>query len=44
MPFERSWMFVPGNRQRFLDKALFETKPDVALLDLEEKAAGERHD
>jgi citrate lyase subunit beta/citryl-CoA lyase len=33
----RSWMFVPGNRQRFLDKIYeLETPPDVAFFDLED--------
>lgn len=33
----RSWMFVPGNRQRFLDKALDATsEADALLLDLED--------
>jgi citrate lyase subunit beta / citryl-CoA lyase len=33
----RSWMFVPGNRQRFLDKVYeLETPPDAVFLDLED--------
>ena len=33
----RSWMFVPGNRQRFLDKIYeIETPPDAAFFDLED--------
>ena len=32
----RSWLFVPGNRQRFIDKALEETQPDAVYLDLED--------
>lgn len=33
----RSWMFVPGNRQRFLDKVYeVETPPDAVFLDLED--------
>lgn len=33
----RSWMFVPGNRQRFLDKIYeVETPPDAVFLDLED--------
>jgi citrate lyase subunit beta/citryl-CoA lyase len=32
----RSWMFVPGNRRRFIDKALEETRPDAVYLDLED--------
>lgn len=32
----RSWMFVPGNRQRFIDKALDEVRPDAIFLDLED--------
>ena len=33
----RSWMFVPGNRQRFLDKIYeLETPPDAVFLDLED--------
>jgi citrate lyase subunit beta / citryl-CoA lyase len=31
----RSWMFVPGNRQRFIDKA-FEIEVDAIFLDLED--------
>jgi len=33
--FLRSWMFVPGNRQRFLDKA-YGLDVDAILLDLED--------
>src|SRR5215207_7072585 len=46
MEFMRSAMFVPGHRQRFLDKALAGLPTDVIMLDLEdgvppqEKAAG----
>jgi len=29
-------MFVPGNRQRFIDKALHESRPDAVLLDIED--------
>lgn len=33
----RSWMFVPGNRQRFLDKIYeVETPPDAVFFDLED--------
>jgi len=33
----RSWMFVPGNRQRFLEKIYeLETPPDAVFLDLED--------
>jgi citrate lyase subunit beta/citryl-CoA lyase len=33
----RSWMFVPGNRQRFLDKIYeLETPPDAVFLDIED--------
>lgn len=33
----RSWMFVPGNRQRFLDKVYeLDEQPDAALFDLED--------
>lgn len=32
----RSWMFVPGNRQRFIDKALAEVPADGIFLDLED--------
>lgn len=33
----RSWMFVPGNRERFLEKIYeLETPPDAAFLDLED--------
>ncbi len=33
----RSWMFVPGNRQRFLDKIYeVETPPDAVFLDIED--------
>jgi citrate lyase subunit beta/citryl-CoA lyase len=32
----RSWMFVPGNRRRFIDKALNEAQPDAIYLDLED--------
>lgn len=33
----RSWMFVPGNRERFLSKIYeLDTPPDGALLDLED--------
>jgi citrate lyase subunit beta/citryl-CoA lyase len=33
----RSWMFVPGNRQRFLDKVYeLETPPDAVFFDLED--------
>ncbi|HLB04720.1 MAG TPA: CoA ester lyase [Gaiellaceae bacterium] len=33
----RSWMFVPGNRQRFLDKIYeLETPPDAVFFDLED--------
>lgn len=32
----RSWMFVPGNRQRFIDKAMDEVPVDVVILDLED--------
>jgi len=35
-PRIRSWMFVPGNRQRFIDKAFEESRPDAVLLDLED--------
>ena len=31
----RSWMFVPGNRQRFLDKAI-DSPADAVFLDLED--------
>jgi citrate lyase subunit beta/citryl-CoA lyase len=46
MEFMRSAMFVPGHRQRFIDKALGGLPADVFMLDLEdgvppqEKAAG----
>jgi citrate lyase subunit beta / citryl-CoA lyase len=39
MDFLRSLMFVPGSRQRMLDKALGLTNLDVALLDLEDGVA-----
>jgi len=29
-------MFVPGNRQRFIDKAFEESRPDAVLLDIED--------
>jgi len=33
----RSWMFVPGNRQRFLDKVYeLESPPDAVFFDLED--------
>jgi len=33
----RSWMFVPGNRQRFLDKIYeLDTPPDAVFFDLED--------
>ncbi len=32
----RSWMFVPGNRQRFIDKALSAVPADAVFLDLED--------
>lgn len=33
----RSWMFVPGNRQRFLDKVYeLETPPDAVFFDIED--------
>lgn len=33
----RSWMFVPGNKQRFLEKIYeLDVPPDVALFDLED--------
>ena len=33
----RSWMFVPGNRQRFLDKIYeVETPPDAVFFDIED--------
>ncbi len=32
----RSWMFVPGNRQRFIDKALGELDVDAVYLDIED--------
>jgi citrate lyase subunit beta/citryl-CoA lyase len=33
----RSWMFVPGNRQRFLDKIYeIETPPDAVFFDIED--------
>lgn len=33
----RSWMFVPGNRQRFLDKIYeLDEQPDAVFLDLED--------
>jgi citrate lyase subunit beta/citryl-CoA lyase len=33
----RSWMFVPGNRQRFLDKVYeLDVPPDAVLFDLED--------
>ena len=36
MEFMRSAMFVPGHRQRFIDKALGGLPADVFLLDLED--------
>jgi citrate lyase subunit beta/citryl-CoA lyase len=35
MPMMRSWMFVPGHRQRMIEKALG-LRLDVAILDLED--------
>lgn len=32
----RSWMFVPGNRQRFLDKAIDELEVDAIFMDIED--------
>lgn len=32
----RSWLFVPGNSRKFIDKALAEVPVDVILLDLED--------
>lgn len=32
----RSWLYVPGNRARFVEKALTEAAADVVLLDLED--------
>lgn len=32
----RSWMYVPGNNPRFIEKALTEVPADVVLLDLED--------
>ena len=32
----RSWMFVPGNRQRFLDKAIDELDVDAIFMDIED--------
>ena len=32
----RSWMFVPGNRPRFIDKGLREVAADTIFLDLED--------
>ena len=39
MDFLRSLMFVPGSRQRMLDKALGLSNLDVALFDLEDGVA-----
>jgi citrate lyase subunit beta/citryl-CoA lyase len=39
LDFVRSLMFVPGSRQRMLDKALGLTNLDVALFDLEDGVA-----
>src|SRR5947209_9936988 len=39
MDFLRSLMFVPGSRQRMLDKALGLTNLDVALFDIEDGVA-----
>ena len=36
MEFMRSAMFVPGHRQRFIDKALAGLPCDVFMLDLED--------
>jgi len=33
---KRSWMFVPGNKQKMIDKALGLTNLDVAMLDIED--------
>ena len=38
MELKRSWMFVPGHRQRMIDKAL-ELNADVIMLDLEDGVA-----
>jgi citrate lyase subunit beta/citryl-CoA lyase len=35
----RSWMFVPGSRQRMIDKALALTTVDAIMLDLEDGVA-----
>ncbi|HLH76945.1 MAG TPA: CoA ester lyase [Candidatus Binataceae bacterium] len=35
----RSWMFVPGSRQRMIDKALALTSVDAIMLDLEDGVA-----
>lgn len=32
----RSWLFVPGNKERFVVKALGDTEADAVLLDLED--------
>lgn len=32
----RSWMFVPGNRQRFIEKAIVELDVDAVFLDIED--------
>src|SRR5919202_4710077 len=39
MDFLRSLMFVPGSRQRMVDKALGLDNLDVALLDIEDGVA-----
>jgi citrate lyase subunit beta/citryl-CoA lyase len=38
MELKRSWMFVPGHRQRMIDKAL-ELNADVIMLDIEDGVA-----
>ena len=43
MDLKRSWMFVPGHRQRMIDKGL-ELNTDVIMLDIEDGVAPSEKD
>ncbi|MBI4489353.1 MAG: CoA ester lyase [Deltaproteobacteria bacterium] len=43
MDLKRSWMFVPGHRQRMIDKAM-ELNSDVIMLDIEDGVAPSEKD
>ena len=43
MDLKRSWMFVPGHRQKMIDKAL-EINADAIMLDIEDGVAPNEKD